>query len=86
MVTGRGSRSGTFLLSRVHCQLPGGIEMNLFRNQLCAHEEGNPAFLCLSVEFLYCDLASLESVRGFAHEFKEKKIPLHVLVNNGESR
>ncbi|XP_053772995.1 polyprenol dehydrogenase [Desmodus rotundus] len=34
------------------------------------------------VEFLYCDLASLESVREFAHEFKEKKIPLHVLVNN----
>ncbi|XP_036996352.2 dehydrogenase/reductase SDR family member on chromosome X [Artibeus jamaicensis] len=34
------------------------------------------------VEFLYCDLASLESIREFVHKFKKKKIPLHVLVNN----
>ncbi|XP_016075270.1 PREDICTED: dehydrogenase/reductase SDR family member on chromosome X [Miniopterus natalensis] len=34
------------------------------------------------VEFLYCDLASMKSIRQFVHKFKEKKIPLHVLVNN----
>ncbi|XP_049623759.1 dehydrogenase/reductase SDR family member on chromosome X [Suncus etruscus] len=34
------------------------------------------------VEFLYCDLASLASVRDFAREFKAKQLPLHVLVNN----
>ncbi|XP_049499294.1 dehydrogenase/reductase SDR family member on chromosome X [Panthera uncia] len=37
------------------------------------------------VEFLYCDLASLMSIRQFVQKFKKKKIPLHVLVNNGES-
>nr|XP_035953710.1 dehydrogenase/reductase SDR family member on chromosome X [Halichoerus grypus] len=34
------------------------------------------------VEFLYCDLASLQSIRQFVQKFKKKKIPLHVLVNN----
>uniref|UniRef100_A0A673VSR7 Polyprenol dehydrogenase n=1 Tax=Suricata suricatta TaxID=37032 RepID=A0A673VSR7_SURSU len=34
------------------------------------------------VEFLHCDLGSLRSVRQFVQHFKEKKIPLHVLVNN----
>uniref|UniRef100_A0A8C0MZ48 Dehydrogenase/reductase X-linked n=1 Tax=Canis lupus familiaris TaxID=9615 RepID=A0A8C0MZ48_CANLF len=34
------------------------------------------------VEFLYCDLASLRSIRQFVQKFKKKKIPLHVLVNN----
>ncbi|KAM7041387.1 polyprenol dehydrogenase-like [Molossus nigricans] len=34
------------------------------------------------VEFLYCDLGSLRSVREFVCTFKEKKLPLHVLVNN----
>ncbi|XP_044091325.1 dehydrogenase/reductase SDR family member on chromosome X isoform X2 [Neovison vison] len=34
------------------------------------------------VEFLYCDLASLKSIRQFVQTFKKKKIPLHVLVNN----
>ncbi|XP_073083805.1 polyprenol dehydrogenase [Manis javanica] len=34
------------------------------------------------VEFLYCDLASMMSIRQFVQNFKMKKIPLHVLVNN----
>ncbi|KAM6141192.1 polyprenol dehydrogenase [Erethizon dorsatum] len=34
------------------------------------------------VEFLYCDLASLRSIRQFVQEFKMKRLPLHVLVNN----
>nr|XP_031527083.1 dehydrogenase/reductase SDR family member on chromosome X isoform X3 [Vicugna pacos] len=34
------------------------------------------------VEFLYCDLASMRSVRQFVQKFKMKNIPLHVLVNN----
>uniref|UniRef100_A0A8C9M3X6 Dehydrogenase/reductase SDR family member on chromosome X n=1 Tax=Panthera tigris altaica TaxID=74533 RepID=A0A8C9M3X6_PANTA len=38
------------------------------------------------VEFLYCDLASLTSIRQFVQKFKKKKIPLHVLVNNGQVR
>nr|XP_037842188.1 translation initiation factor IF-2 [Chlorocebus sabaeus] len=37
------------------------------------------------VEFLYCDLASMMSIREFVQKFKMKKIPLHVLINNGES-
>lgn len=41
-------------------------------------------FFSLSVEFLYCDLASMKSIRQFVHTFKGKNCPLHVLINNGE--
>ncbi|XP_059535993.1 dehydrogenase/reductase SDR family member on chromosome X [Myotis daubentonii] len=34
------------------------------------------------VEFSYCDLASMRSIREFVLTFKEKKLPLHVLINN----
>ncbi|XP_053435518.1 dehydrogenase/reductase SDR family member on chromosome X [Nycticebus coucang] len=34
------------------------------------------------VEFLYCDLASMRSVRQFVQNFQMKNMPLHVLVNN----
>ncbi|XP_057229566.1 dehydrogenase/reductase SDR family member on chromosome X isoform X3 [Malurus melanocephalus] len=34
------------------------------------------------VEFLYCDLASMKSIRQFVQQFRAKKCPLHVLVNN----
>ncbi|XP_007956759.1 E3 SUMO-protein ligase ZBED1 [Orycteropus afer afer] len=34
------------------------------------------------VDFLYCDLASMSSIRHFVQEFKAKNIPVHVLVNN----
>uniref|UniRef100_A0A8C5Y762 Polyprenol dehydrogenase n=1 Tax=Microcebus murinus TaxID=30608 RepID=A0A8C5Y762_MICMU len=34
------------------------------------------------VEFLYCDLASLASIRRFVETFKLKRLPLHVLINN----
>lgn len=34
------------------------------------------------VEFSYCDLASMRSIREFVLKFKEKQLPLHVLVNN----
>ncbi|PNI11477.1 hypothetical protein CK820_G0055322, partial [Pan troglodytes] len=33
-------------------------------------------------EFLYCDLASMTSIRQFVQKFKMKKILLHVLINN----
>lgn len=38
----------------------------------------------LPVEFLYCDLASMKSIRQFVQRFRAKDCPLHVLVNNGE--
>ncbi|XP_061483016.1 dehydrogenase/reductase SDR family member on chromosome X-like isoform X2 [Rhineura floridana] len=34
------------------------------------------------VEFLYCDLSSMKSVRQFVQVFKAKNCPLHVLINN----
>eukprot|EP01114_Cavostelium_apophysatum_P024068 TRINITY_DN9295_c0_g1_i1.p1 TRINITY_DN9295_c0_g1~~TRINITY_DN9295_c0_g1_i1.p1 ORF type:complete len:363 (+),score=45.40 TRINITY_DN9295_c0_g1_i1:97-1185(+) len=34
------------------------------------------------VQFIPCDLASLDSVRSFVEQFKELGIPLHVLLNN----
>ncbi|KAJ3584071.1 hypothetical protein NHX12_014567 [Muraenolepis orangiensis] len=36
----------------------------------------------LMVEFVYLDLASLKSIRQFAHGFNARGLPLHVLVNN----
>ncbi|KAM8857605.1 polyprenol dehydrogenase isoform 1-T1 [Synchiropus picturatus] len=42
------------------------------------HEEHQDA----KVEFQKLDLASLESVRQFAQNFKERQIPLNILVNN----
>ena len=35
------------------------------------------------VECMKLDLASQQSIRDFADEFKNKKYPLHVLINNG---
>ncbi len=40
-------------------------------------ETGNP-----HIEFLSLDLSSLESVRDCANSFKERGLPLHLLVNN----
>ena len=34
------------------------------------------------VEFMPLDLASLASVKEFVVAFKEKNLPLHILVNN----
>ncbi|XP_059695348.1 dehydrogenase/reductase SDR family member on chromosome X isoform X2 [Haemorhous mexicanus] len=34
------------------------------------------------VEFLYCDLASMKSIRQFVQQFRARNCPLHVLVNN----
>ncbi|KAM8722245.1 polyprenol dehydrogenase isoform 2-T2 [Acanthopagrus schlegelii] len=41
-------------------------------------EEGSKG----KVEFVYLDLTSLKSVRQFVEAFKNKGLPLHVLVNN----
>lgn len=38
----------------------------------------------ISVEFNILDLASLQSVRQFVQSFKERDLPLNILVNNGE--
>ena len=35
-----------------------------------------------SAEFLACDLSSLESTKQFIASYKQKKYPLHILVNN----
>lgn len=39
----------------------------------------------IAVEFKKLDLASLQSVRQFAQSFRERDLPLNILVNNGES-
>ena len=36
----------------------------------------------LKVEYLLVDLASFSSVKDFVRTFKEKNLPLHILVNN----
>ena len=36
----------------------------------------------LNVEYMSLDLASLQATREFAVAFKERHLPLHILVNN----
>ena len=36
----------------------------------------------LKVEYLLVDLASFSSVKDFVRTFKEKNLPLHILINN----
>ena len=36
----------------------------------------------MKVEFMPLDLASLSSVRQFTESFREKNLPLHMLINN----
>ena len=36
----------------------------------------------LNVEYLLVDLASFASVKDFVKTFKEKNLPLHILINN----
>ncbi|XP_044525217.1 dehydrogenase/reductase SDR family member on chromosome X [Gracilinanus agilis] len=38
--------------------------------------------LTSKVEFLFCNLASMKSIRQFVKDFKAKNYPLHVLINN----
>ena len=38
-----------------------------------------------NVESMVLDLSSMKSVRSFVDEFKSKKLPLHVLLNNAGS-
>lgn len=42
------------------------------------HEEGGKG----KAEFVFVDLTSLKSVRQFAQTFRDRGLPLHVLVNN----
>ncbi|XP_041638191.1 dehydrogenase/reductase SDR family member on chromosome X isoform X2 [Cheilinus undulatus] len=42
------------------------------------HEDGGEG----KAEYIYVDLTSLKSVRQFAQKFKERGLPLHLLVNN----
>ena len=39
-------------------------------------------FLLQSVDFMKLDLGSLKSIQTFAKNFKEKGLPLHILINN----
>ena len=36
----------------------------------------------INVEFMKLDLSSFQSTKEFAVAFKEKNIPLHILINN----
>ena len=36
----------------------------------------------INVEFMSLDLSSLQSVKKFIEDFKQKGLPLHLLINN----
>ena len=45
-------------------------------------EVGEEKDLELKVEYLLVDLASFSSVKDFVRTFREKNLPLHILINN----
>ena len=45
-------------------------------------EEGQVVSKEVNVEFMKLDLASLESTKNFMETFKQKNLPLHILVCN----
>ena len=45
-------------------------------------EVGEAAKKELKVEYLLVDLASFSSVKDFVKMFREKNLPLHILINN----
>ena len=45
-------------------------------------EEGQAAGKEINVELMRLDLASLESTKNFIENFKQKNLPLHMLVCN----
>ena len=36
----------------------------------------------IKLEYLPLDLSSFQSTKDFVHAFKEKNLPLHILINN----
>ncbi len=36
----------------------------------------------LKIEFMHLDLASFQATKDFVRAFKEKNLPLHILINN----
>lgn len=59
------------------CRNPTKCESEL--NELKSEDQlGDGTFQCLEL-----DLMSLQSVRKFAKEILDMKIPIHILVNNG---
>jgi len=45
-------------------------------------EEGQAAGKEMNVELMKLDLASLESTKNFIEDFKQKNLPLHMLICN----
>ena len=45
-------------------------------------EEGQAVSKEVNVEFMKLDLALLESTKNFTETFKQKNLPLHILVCN----
>ena len=48
----------------------------------CMKEEGQAVGKEVKVEFMKLDLASLESTKNFVENFKQKNLPLHILICN----
>ena len=48
-----------------------------------AQSKSNAIFNGGKAEFMKCDLANLESTKAFIQNYKSKKYPLHLLINNG---
>ncbi|XP_067116082.1 dehydrogenase/reductase SDR family member on chromosome X [Osmerus mordax] len=62
----------------MHVVIAGNVEEEGRAAVKSIHEEGHQG----KAEFLFLDLASLKSIRQFVQRFKDRGLPLHVLVNN----
>ncbi|XP_056449857.1 dehydrogenase/reductase SDR family member on chromosome X [Gadus chalcogrammus] len=83
IVTG-GARGMGFEIARhlaglgMHVLIAGNMESEGLAAVATIHQEVKEG----KAEFLYLDMASQKSVRLFAQRFKDRGLPLHVLVNN----
>ncbi|CAL8291154.1 unnamed protein product [Lota lota] len=83
IVTG-GARGMGFEIARrlaglgMHVLIAGNVETEGLAAVAKIHQEVKEG----KAEFLYLDLASQKSVRQFAQRFKDRGLPLHILVNN----
>ena len=66
------------LLLWIHRFLPLPQAIQRMRTEMEVESPGKQ----LNVEYMSLDLASLQATKEFAAAFKERHLPLHILVNN----
>ena len=73
-----------FMFKILLCRLHGDVEHSSVLLLTVALYCLQFSYVLFTVQFMYCDLASFKSIKTFASKYKERGLPLHILVNNGK--